>query len=88
MKKISRLDLDDLRVDSFATVDRSPTVRGTVHANADLDTRAPGCVIHVPNSDGCMETWDICPSEYRTACESETDQYTCTVPAETEPGPA
>lgn len=72
MKKLTRLDLDDLQVDSFATMDDAPVTRGTVHANADDDTLGAGCVVTILNSNQC-ETWGAaCPSEYYTACTPMT----------------
>lgn len=43
-KMMMRLHLDDLQVDSFTTTGHSPAIRGTIHANADLDT-AGECMV-------------------------------------------
>ncbi|HEU0013630.1 MAG TPA: pinensin family lanthipeptide [Longimicrobium sp.] len=56
MKKLT-LDLDDLRVESFAT-DADPAERGTVHGNS-LPTR-PLCSRYCPPSTGCPGETETC----------------------------
>ena len=55
---MKKLRLDGLKVDSFATVDEAPAVRGTVAGCEAIDTN-----LHCPDSyDGtCWITcWDSC----------------------------
>lgn len=91
MRKTKRLHLDALQVDSFSTLDRALEIRGTVHANADLVSADGTCVDPGPGEswEYCVvETWEACPSEYRTACEPATDPRICAVEYPTDPLPA
>ena len=96
MTNRKKLRLDTLQVETFATAEAVTGPRGTVRANA-VDLSA-GCLNEpIPDTDrcqmsidiSCLETWDMCPSEYRTACEPWlTDPLKCAVEYPTDPLPA
>ena len=66
MRKL-KLDLDDLLVESFATLDAESEVRGTVHGR-----EATGLCTRVSCVDGCGPSQD-----YSCACTQMTCGYTC-----------
>ena len=74
MKKLT-LQLDDLRIDSFATTAGDARAKGTVHARSAYD---PSWV------DRCPSAFYACePTEYEDTCAASCGADTCAYPCAT-----
>lgn len=67
----TKLSLDELQVQSFATTEAAAEQRGTVRGHADTD--AVACPTVDPN-DTC---WASCEGTCESACDCQTQGFEC-----------